>query len=143
MKRSEIVAVARSYIDVPWIHQGRSKEFGVDCIGVLICAARELGIQCEDFTEYRYGTKNWPLLYKMLRETGLTLVQRADMDLGQVIFFEGYNGNVHAGFVADGGAPFSAIHGYEVVQPPRVVENVLDPRWMKIRSLWELPGVSD
>lgn len=40
--RQRIIEVARSYIGLPFVHQGRSKETGVDCVGLLVCMGTEL-----------------------------------------------------------------------------------------------------
>lgn len=42
--RSEIVLKAREYINTPFIHQGRLKGVGIDCIGLVINVGKELGI---------------------------------------------------------------------------------------------------
>lgn len=39
----DIHLAARSWIGVPFTHQGRSRD-GVDCVGLVICVARELGL---------------------------------------------------------------------------------------------------
>lgn len=41
--RSDVVECARSYIGVPWRHQGRSRE-GVDCGGLVRCVGVDLGL---------------------------------------------------------------------------------------------------
>lgn len=38
------VEIARSYIDTPYHHQGRVKGHGVDCVGLLVCVAKECGV---------------------------------------------------------------------------------------------------
>ncbi len=43
INRVEIVAVARSWLGTPWIHQGRLKDIGVDCGGLIISLGKELG----------------------------------------------------------------------------------------------------
>lgn len=49
------VAIARSYLDTPFRHQGRLPGVGIDCVGVFICLAREMRWVAEDFdiTGYR------------------------------------------------------------------------------------------
>lgn len=51
-KREQIVAKAREYIDTPFHHEGRVKGAGVDCIGLLVGVAHELGIPVEDKLTY-------------------------------------------------------------------------------------------
>ncbi len=41
---AKFVAAARSWIGVPWAHQGRSRA-GVDCIGLVVMAARDCWLQ--------------------------------------------------------------------------------------------------
>ena len=38
----QIIETARSWVDVPFQHQGRSR-YGVDCIGLVICVFEEFG----------------------------------------------------------------------------------------------------
>lgn len=50
--REDIVAAARTWIGVPWRHQGRSRR-GVDCAGVVARVGRDLGLIDYDYTAYR------------------------------------------------------------------------------------------
>lgn len=43
---NEFVAAARNYLGVKFKHQGRSRR-GVDCVGLVICAARDIGFNLE------------------------------------------------------------------------------------------------
>lgn len=45
------IAAARAYLGVQWVHQGRSRN-GVDCVGLLVCAAKDAGIIVEDVRNY-------------------------------------------------------------------------------------------
>lgn len=40
---ADIVAIAESYLGVPFLHQGRDRN-GIDCGGLLVAIARDLGI---------------------------------------------------------------------------------------------------
>jgi hypothetical protein len=42
---------ARAWLGVPWRHLGRSRE-GLDCIGLVLLAARECGIMADDPAPY-------------------------------------------------------------------------------------------
>lgn len=52
MLRSQVAESALSYIGTPWVHQGRTKGVGVDCIGLLVGVASEVGLNFEDQTDY-------------------------------------------------------------------------------------------
>lgn len=43
MAHADFIAIARSWLGVPFRHQGRSR-VGVDCAGLVICVAREAGL---------------------------------------------------------------------------------------------------
>jgi cell wall-associated NlpC family hydrolase len=47
----DVVREARTWVGVPWRHQGRSDR-GVDCVGVPVLVARSLGISDYDMTNY-------------------------------------------------------------------------------------------
>jgi cell wall-associated NlpC family hydrolase len=49
---SLLIAAARTYIGIPWLHQGRNRQ-GVDCVGLLICAMADIGIEIPDMQGYR------------------------------------------------------------------------------------------
>ena len=49
--RGEVLAEARSWLGVPYLHQGRSR-LGVDCVGLLIMVARGIGISDYDVSGY-------------------------------------------------------------------------------------------
>ena len=51
MSPEAFVAAARSYVGVPWRHLGRSRT-GVDCIGLVLLAAREAGVEMPDPAPY-------------------------------------------------------------------------------------------
>lgn len=47
--RDDVVRVARSWLGIPFAHQHRAREVGVDCAGLVICVARELGLVSPEF----------------------------------------------------------------------------------------------
>ena len=46
--RADILRVARGYIGTPYHHQGRAPGAGMDCAGILVALARELGLYFPD-----------------------------------------------------------------------------------------------
>ena len=54
--RSAIVEKATEYINTPYVLQGRIKGVGVDCGGLIVCVARDLGLSKFDLDCYpRFG----------------------------------------------------------------------------------------
>lgn len=51
-RRADIIESARSFLGTPFRHQGRARGIGVDCIGLIVCAARGAGIDVSDRTDY-------------------------------------------------------------------------------------------
>lgn len=41
MNRKTVIETAKSYVGLPFVHQGRSKVTGVDCVGLLVCMGKE------------------------------------------------------------------------------------------------------
>ena len=49
-----IIAAARSWLGVPWRHQGRTRQ-GVHCAGLVVLVGRELGLA--DYDTHAYGRR--------------------------------------------------------------------------------------
>lgn len=85
----DFVEAARSYMDVRWHHLGRSRE-GVDCIGLLLLAAQDCGLE-HDATpgDYKRGTKGFDM-FDVLTRVGdpVSLADTRDGDL--LVFSDGY-----------------------------------------------------
>jgi cell wall-associated NlpC family hydrolase len=52
MMRDKFIAAAKSYIGTPFHHQGRLPGVGLDCAGVVVCAAAACGIDIRDVRGY-------------------------------------------------------------------------------------------
>ena len=52
MKRIEIVEEVRSWIGTPFQHQGRLKNVGCDCIGLVVAINKKFGIS--DYDNFSY-----------------------------------------------------------------------------------------
>jgi cell wall-associated NlpC family hydrolase len=55
IERSAIVTAARSWLGTPYRHQHRERGVGVDCAGLVIGVARQLGIVPADFDVNGYS----------------------------------------------------------------------------------------
>ncbi len=50
--RKDICDKALEYLGTPFHHQGRLKGIGVDCAGLIVCVAKELGLHYDDLKNY-------------------------------------------------------------------------------------------
>ena len=105
LTRNNVLAQVRTYMNVPWRHQGRSM-LGIDCAGLVIAVARDLGISQYDIRNYR----------REPRPHDFIAAFRANMDEklignrmpGDVILMHDRNFTCHAGF-------FDIVNGVEMV----------------------------
>lgn len=49
--RAQIIEEARTWIDTPWRHQGRTDK-GIDCVGLVVRVTQALGLNEYDRTDY-------------------------------------------------------------------------------------------
>lgn len=108
--RSDVVRAARSYIGTPFHHQGRSR-VGMDCAGLVICVARDLGIVPKDFDVPAYPRRADGSTMIALCVENMESIALDDMLPGDVIVVAVRRDPQHMGFVGDyryGG--FSIIH---------------------------------
>jgi cell wall-associated NlpC family hydrolase len=83
--RALIVECARSYIDCRYRHRGRTREHGIDCLGLLVCVATDLG--CEFLlkeTDDDYG----------MNPDGYYLVERLSECLDEIPVTEAAAGDI-------------------------------------------------
>lgn len=137
MTGDDVVATARGWLGVPFLHQGRSRS-GVDCAGLVICVGRELGELATDFdvNGYRRSPDG-----SMLRECDARLVAISAPEPGAVAMMRFSEEPQHLAFVVPyrhGG--FAILHALQ--KSGRVVEHRLDPLWRgRIVRLFRFPGV--
>lgn len=126
---------ARTFIDVPFKHQGRNPEFGIDCIGLVKLSLALLGVVTPDRRNYPRdpdGTLNDAMRSVFGPEAfGL----RAD-DAVSIR----YKGQArHVAIVGENRNGLTLIHTDARIG--RVVEQPLDDRWRKrIVASWRLPA---
>lgn len=52
MIRQDVIDAALSFEGTPFHHQGRAPRHGLDCAGVIVCAARAAGMDVDDRLDY-------------------------------------------------------------------------------------------
>jgi cell wall-associated NlpC family hydrolase len=132
--RQQVIDQARTWLDTPFHHQGRVKGVGVDCVGLVIGVAKELGLSDFDTTNYsRYPDVEMMgmLLNKHLKQIDKNLVKPGD-----IIWLKVKRSPQHLAMVTDKGI----IHANGVVG--KCVETDLDEATKRlIYGAFEIIGV--
>lgn len=131
-----LTASARQWLDVPWVHQGRSRA-GVDCAGLLVMLARKhhlTGFDVEGYARQPDGTLEAAIASAGctpgLLRVGALVCMRFNRLPQHVALITPY---VHGGL--------AVLHALST--RGKVVEHRLDERWQRhICSTWALPGVN-
>lgn len=128
--RHDVVTTARDYLGSPWLHQGRARN-GIDCAGLIILVAKDLGLSNYDTTNYQrrsYGLKFLHHFTKNMDKTPVTEAQPGD-----VMIFRDGNFPCHSAILGRNiRGKVTIIHAHAPSR--KVVEEQLDMgEWMQRR----------
>lgn len=132
--RERVIEVARSYLGVKYLHQGRNRA-GIDCAGLIVCMAHDLGIAYDEGTPNYARTPDGRALLRTLDQHALRLP----------IFLSGFGDILVLRFVEDPQhlaikTNLGIIHCYAAAE--KVVEHRLADVWAKkILACYAFPGV--
>lgn len=105
---ARVLAAARGWLGVRFLHNGRAKSQGVDCLGLIVCVLREVGAPCPDGDGESYAA-DWYLHTPEERYLGGLLAHGVPVALaalrpGDVPYFRaGLLGRVQSDAVTHGG----------------------------------------
>lgn len=124
MNGTDFVTAARSYLGVPFFHAGRSRQ-GLDCGGLLICAARDAGFTVANHANYPATYVDPDILTGYLSEycDQIEWGPLADGDIG---VFSIAGNPQHVAILT---AEETMIHAYQ--SAGKVVEHPLDHHWRR------------
>ena len=127
----EFVNVARSLIGKPWRHRGCSVH-EVDCVGLVVYSAKQVGILPITYQLPAYSTKPQPHI--VLAELQRFATRVNDPAIGNIVFFSTGKRLVHVAIVS---GPRSLVHADR--NHGFVSEVPWTAPWNKIPyTLWEL-----
>ena len=127
-----IVDAARQHLGTPFHHQGRAPRKGIDCIGLLILIAKDLGYQAHDAVGYSLRPQGKRLENRLAKSCD-RVEHLTDAQEGDILCFHflGKGYPQHVGILTSKGM----IHTYRDVG--KVVEHTLDDSWMdRLHSIW-------
>lgn len=126
-----ISAAALALVGTPFHAQGRLPGVGLDCIGVIVCAARACGLALEDRTAYPMqpdGTLMPEAARQLTRVSG-------DPDEGDILVMSFGGEPHHVALLVDGGR---IVHAYNHVRKC-VVQDYTDYWRGKVRAVYRFP----
>lgn len=144
----EVAEAAKSFIDVPFIHQGRGREEGMDCIGLVIAAYEAVG-----WTPLSPNT-TYVDNYRMIPEGAMIedymaleadLVERKDAGPGDVVLMRFAKEPQHLGVLADGPPGTEGLYMVHSVNGAMGAEGVVMCSYdikhqQRTKSIWRLRG---
>ena len=137
-RADEIVARAKEYIETPYRHHGRSITTGVDCIGLVIAVAQDLGISM--YNTFRYSRRpNVQEFDSQMIKAGCILLPYSERKNGDILRLSEPRWPVHSVIyeVAKDGSEWT-VHAYLPYR--KVVREPLTPeRDSRISSVWRFP----
>jgi NlpC/P60 family putative phage cell wall peptidase len=147
LRGAAVVEQARAYLGTPFEHQGRLKGVGIDCAGLVIGVARDLGIEYRDVDGYARIPSGGELVRELERQ--MDRVPLAGVGIGDVLVLRIQHDPQHLAIVS-AIAPLAVVHAYAARgiasgrrSAGRCVEHVLDARWQRrIVDAFRFRGVS-
>lgn len=143
--RAEVVSAAQSWLGSPYGHQQRMHGVAVDCAGLVIGVARQLGLVGDDFDVSGYARV--PDGHSLLAacEQHMTRVAMEAMQPGDVVVVRFDAEPQHFGILSPykhgGLAVIHAASKYRKVIETRLLFGT-SPRSMKFVAAYQLPGVA-
>ena len=147
MQACDVTRAARGWLGVPFAHQGRSR-CGVDCLGLLVMVASELGLAFENKTaracdEVTYGHRpDTQRLYQALARY-LVPVDRQIMAPADIALMQVEGLPQHLAIISDypQSGQLGMIHAYAPAR--KVVEHRLCEHWRtQLHAAFRLPHLS-
>lgn len=134
MRREDLVNAAIAMVGTPFHAQGRARGIGLDCIGLVVCAAHQCGFVPDDRAAYPMrpdGTLKPALDTQLIRVAGRP--QAGDVLL---MAFDGAEPHHVALYVGNG----EIVHAY--VQARKVVKQQYTDFWKsKVVAVYQFPEI--
>ncbi len=128
---------AYALVGTPWHHQGRVPGVGIDCAGVVACAAMACGIVLQDVRDYTLPAS--PALIERMLASSFDRDAEPVLGVGRVLLFRIGREPQHMAVAIGGG---KMVHGLDRKRRAVVVDR-LDEVWgYRLHSTWRLRGVS-
>lgn len=136
--RALFIDAVRAYIGTPFQHQGRRRGDGIDCAGLLTCAAYDVGLTDVRVTDYTPQPD--PLRFREIAREHMDAVAFADLTPGDVLTFAFKDAEQHFGVVVSMN-PKRFVHAYASVG--KCVDQELTLAWLRrVRGCYRIRGLA-
>lgn len=138
MTGADIVTAARAYLGTPYRHQGRVRGVGIDCLGLLICTARDLGLAAAEYDvpHYTHQPDQTEFLAGLRRH--LIEIPVSQAQPGDVLLLSSHGVATHVAFRTDAGV----LHAY--APAGQVVEHGLRAAFSRaVKAAFRAPEVTN
>lgn len=96
VNRTEIVEAARKYKGTKFKKLGRSKA-GMDCVGLLVMAGRDVGLTIEDMDDYDFSLKSSIFQNHIMKQS--YPADKTDLKPGQIVMLRDSIYPFHSGII--------------------------------------------
>jgi cell wall-associated NlpC family hydrolase len=134
---AEFAASVLQLVGTPWHHQGRLPGVGLDCVGVVVAAARTCGIDVEDVRDYTLPAD--PTLFVAMLQANCVRDNEPTLAAGRLVVFRIGQHPQHLAVLVDGDR---MVHGLDRKRRAVVIEAMTDAWRYRVHSTWRLRGVT-
>jgi cell wall-associated NlpC family hydrolase len=140
---ADVVAAARSHLETRWMHQQRLPGVALDCAGLVIVVARQLGMVPDDFDIGGYGREPDG---RMLALCEKYMQPLAHLEAGAVIVLQTDKDPQHLGILAPHPLQAERPGLWNIIHASQHAGRVVETRLMfsrnfRLRGIFRLPGV--
>lgn len=132
----EVIKIARSLINTPYQHQGRTPQVGLDCIGLIIIVGHTLNLFDYNYTNYSRAPDG-----QLLVNIEKHCVKLPDLTEGALAVFALSPIPHHVGIISKFRGNWGLIHAYQ--NTGKVREHEFIKWWRdKLVGVYKLPNVN-
>lgn len=144
MVSERMIAAARAHLGVRFTHQGRHRGEGLDCLGLLLVSAEQVGmafdgVRAMELDDRAYGAR--PDTARLERKLATVLRPVHEPQPGDVLLLRVEGRPQHLALVSDYPQALGIIHAYAPAR--KVIEHRLDAQWRaNIHAIFRLPPLT-
>lgn len=137
MTADDVIAAARTCLGTPFAHQGRINGEALDCAGLAVSVAHDIGVEYNDQQGYSREPIKGLLLAALIDQPGLDLVPVVEKQPGDILLMRFGRDPQHLAIYTGQ----TIIHSYEAVGI--ACEHDLTPEWARrIVGVFRFKGLS-